>query len=89
MYGIRSYYGNKRKGNHIIISEVEHISIHNIAKYLQRNGFEISKIPVDQYGRVNPAKLESRINEKTILVSIGYASNEVGTIQPMEKICET
>ncbi len=79
---------NKRKGNHIIISEVEHISIHNIAKYLQRNGFEISKIPVDQYGRVNPAKLESRINEKTILVSIGYASNEVGTIQPMEKICE-
>ena len=78
---------NKRKGDHIIISEVEHISIHNIAKYLERNGFEISKVPVDQYGRVDPKKLENRITEKTILASIGYGSNEVGTIQPMEKIC--
>ena len=59
---------NKRKGDHIIISEVEHISIHNIAKYLERNGFEISKVPVDQYGRVDPKKLENRITEKTILV---------------------
>jgi cysteine desulfurase len=79
---------NKRKGNHIIISEVDHISVHNIAKYLVRNGFEISKVPVDQYARVDPRKLEARIKENTILVSIGYASNEVGTVQPMEKICE-
>ncbi|EFK08657.1 putative cysteine desulfurase NifS [delta proteobacterium NaphS2] len=79
---------NKRKGDHIIISEVEHISIHNIAKYLERNGFEISKVPVDQYGRVDPKKLENRITEKTILASIGYGSNEVGTIQPMETICQ-
>ncbi|MCG6877691.1 MAG: cysteine desulfurase [Deltaproteobacteria bacterium] len=79
---------NKRKGNHIIISEVEHISIHNIAKYLEKNGFEISKVPVDQYARVDPRKLESRITDKTILASIGYGSNEVGTIQPMEEICQ-
>lgn len=79
---------NKKKGNHIIISEVEHISIHNIAKYLERNGFEISKVPVDQYARVDPKKLESRITDKTILASIGYGSNEVGTLQPMEEICQ-
>ncbi|HKI49943.1 MAG TPA: cysteine desulfurase family protein, partial [Desulfobacteria bacterium] len=79
---------NRKKGNHIIISEVEHISIHNIAKYLERNGFEISKVPVDQYARVDPKKLESRITDKTILASIGYGSNEVGTLQPMESICQ-
>ena len=79
---------NKKRGNHVIISEVEHISIHNIAKYLARNGFEISKVPVDQYARVDPKKLEARIKENTILISIGYASNEVGTVQPMQEICE-
>jgi cysteine desulfurase len=79
---------NKRRGNHIIISEVEHISIINIAKYLERNGFEVTRVPVDQYARVSPKKLESRITDKTILASIGYASNEVGTIQPMEEICD-
>lgn len=77
---------NKAKGNHILISEIEHISIHNIAKYLEKNGFEVSKIPVDQYGRVNLQKLRDRITEKTILVSIGYASNEIGTIQPISEI---
>ena len=70
---------NKGKGNHIIISEVEHISILNIAKYLEKNGFTVTRVPVDQYARVNLKKLESRINERTILASIGYASNEVGT----------
>jgi cysteine desulfurase len=83
-YAIR----NKRKGNHIIISEVEHISIINIAKYLERNGFEVTRVPVDQFARVSPKKIESRITDRTILASIGYASNEVGTIQPMEEICE-
>lgn len=77
---------NKRKGNHIIISEVEHISIHNIAKYLSREGFEISKAPVDIHGRVDMRKLERRITDKTILISVGYASNEIGTIQPIREI---
>lgn len=79
---------NRRKGNHIIISEVEHISIHNIVKYLEKGGFEVTKVPVDQYGRVIPKKLRARITDKTILVSIGYASNEVGTIQPIAEIAE-
>lgn len=77
---------NKRKGNHVIISEVEHVSIHNIAKYLTQNGFEVSKVPVDQYGRVRLSKLEKRIREDTILASIGYASNEIGTIQNVQEI---
>ncbi|MBC8461367.1 MAG: cysteine desulfurase [Deltaproteobacteria bacterium] len=83
-YAIRK----KGKGNHIIISEVEHISILNIAKYLEKNGFEVTRVPVDQYARVNLKKLEARINERTILASIGYASNEVGTVQPMAEIAD-
>jgi cysteine desulfurase len=78
----------KGKGNHIIISEVEHISILNIAKYLEKNGFEVTRVPVDQYARVSLKKIEARINEKTILASIGYASNEVGTVQPMAEISD-
>ena len=77
---------NKKKGNHIIISEIEHISIHNIAKYLEREGFEISKVPVDKFGRVDLKKIERRITDNTILVSIGYASNEIGTVQPIREI---
>jgi cysteine desulfurase len=76
----------KSKGKHIIISEVEHISIHNVAKYLSRNGFEISKVPVDQYGRIIIRKLERRIRDDTILISIGIANNEIGTIQPVKEI---
>ena len=77
---------NKRKGNHIIMSEIEHISLHNIAKYLQRQGFVVSKVPVDQYGRISISKLEKRITDKTLMISIGYASNEIGTIQPIAEI---
>ena len=77
---------NKNKGNHIIISEIEHISIHNIAKHLERQGFEVSKVPVDQYGRVDIRKLERRITDRTILISVGIASNEIGTCQPINEI---
>ncbi len=77
---------NKKKGNHIIMSEIEHISIHNIAKHLDRSGFEISKVPVDKFGRVDMRKLERRITDQTILISVGYASNEIGTVQPIQEI---
>ena len=79
---------NRRKGNHIIISEIEHISIHNIAKYLQKNGFEVSKVPVDFYGIVHPDKVQEKIRDDTILISIQYANNEIGTIQPVAEIGE-
>ena len=77
---------NRDKGDHIIISEVEHISIHNIAKYLEKNGFKVSRLPVDQYGKVGIKKLASSMTPQTILISIGYASNEIGTIQPIAEI---
>lgn len=79
---------NYRKGKHIIISEVEHISIHNIAKYLEKNGFKVSKVPVDQYGIIKLDKLKSRIREDTILISIQTANNEIGTIQPVKEIAK-
>jgi len=77
---------NKQRGNHIIISEIEHISIHNIAKYLAKNEFDISKVPVDQYGKVSVNKIKDRLTDNTILISIGYANNEIGTIQPIAEI---
>ncbi len=77
---------NRSRGDHIILSEIEHISVHNIAKYLEKQGFSISKIPVDQYGRVSVKKLAARIRDKTILVSINYANNEVGTLQAAAEI---
>ena len=78
----------KKKGNHIIISEIEHISILNIAKYLERQGFEVSRVPVDQYGIVRLDKLERLVTDKTILISISTASNEVGSIQPIKEISD-
>jgi len=77
---------NKRKGKHVIISEVEHISIHNIAKFLQKNGFEVSKVPVDFYGRIKLDKLKEKIRDDTILISIQQANNEIGTIHPITEI---
>jgi len=76
----------KNKGNHIIISEIEHISIRNLAKYLERQGFKVSKVPVDQYGVINLNKLRNLIKGETILISISTASNEIGSIQPFEEI---
>ncbi|MFX1571949.1 MAG: cysteine desulfurase family protein [Promethearchaeota archaeon] len=78
----------RKKGNHIIISEIEHISILNIAKYLEREGFKVSRVPVDQYGIINLDKLERLITDKTILISIATASNEVGSLQPIKEISE-
>ena len=79
---------NRRKGDHVIISEAEHISILNIAKYLQRNGFRVTHLPIDLYGRVSPSKLRARITDETILVSVQWASSEIGTLQPIAEIAE-
>lgn len=79
---------NKRAGDHVIISEVEHISLHNIGKYLEKEDFRVTKVPPDQYGRINPQKLRSRITDETILVSVGWADSEIGTVQPIAEIAE-
>lgn len=74
------------KGNHIITSVIEHPAIINPCRYLEKLGFEISYIKVDEYGLVNPADIEKLINEKTILVSIMHSNNETGTLQPIKEI---
>ena len=79
---------NKTSGKHVIISEVEHISLHNIGKYLEKEGFKVTRVPPDQFGRIDPEKLRSRITDETILVSVCWASNEIGTVQPIPAIAE-
>ena len=77
---------NKDKGNKIVTTAIEHISIQNICKSLTREGFEIKYLPVDEYGVVNPSTLSEALDEKTILVSVNYANSEIGTIEPMDEI---
>jgi len=79
-------FANKKKGNHIIISSIEHACIMESAKWLAKNGFEITKLPVDKYGLVNPEDVRKAITSKTILVSVIHASNEIGTIEPIAEI---
>jgi len=79
---------NRRAGDHVVISEVDHISIHNLGKALEKAGFRVSKVPPDQFGRIDPEKLRKRITPETILLSVGWASNEIGTVQPVAEIGE-
>ncbi|MEM3526515.1 MAG: cysteine desulfurase family protein [Candidatus Jordarchaeaceae archaeon] len=79
-------FRNQNKGNHIIISAIEHISIINIAKYLEKFGFKTTKVGVDKYGIVQLDKLEKQIKPETLLISINYANNEIGTIEPIREI---
>jgi cysteine desulfurase len=81
-------FANKSKGNHIIISSIEHDCIMESAKWLKKQGFEITLLPVDQYGLVNPKDVEKAIKKTTILVSVIHASNEIGTIQSIKEIGE-
>ena len=77
---------NKEKGNRIITSTVEHMSVINPCKFLQKSGFEISYAPVDSYGVVDVSFIEKSIRENTLLISIQHANNEIGTIQPIEEL---
>ena len=79
-------FANKKRGRHIIISRVEHPCIMESAKWLESQGFEITRLKVDKYGFVNPKDVKKAIKKGTILVSIIHASNEIGTIQPIVKI---
>lgn len=77
---------NKDKGKHIIISSIEHPCIMESAKWLEKQGFKISKLKVDKYGLVSLEELKKLIEKDTILVSIMHANNEIGTIEPIKKI---
>lgn len=77
-----------KRGKHILISAVEHHAILHTAQWLQKQGFEVEKLPVDGEGRVLPETLEKAIRPDTILVSVMLANNEIGTIQPVKALAE-
>lgn len=79
---------NQRAGKHVITSSVEHASIYNTTAFLEEQGFEVTYLPVDPYGRISLEDLEQAIREDTILVSIMYVNNEIGAVEPIEEISE-
>jgi len=79
-------FRNREKGNHIITTAIEHMSVINVCKYLQKQGFEVTYVPVDTQGVVDVEKLKAAITDKTILISVMYANGEIGTIQPIREI---
>jgi cysteine desulfurase len=74
------------RGRHIVTSAVEHKAVLHTCQVLERRGFEVTYLPVDRYGRVDPADVDAAITDRTTLVSIMYANNEVGTLQPISEI---
>lgn len=77
---------NKSKGNHIITSRIEHKAIIETCEFLKKQGFKITYLDVDEYGLVDPEQLRKSITDKTILVSIMHANNEIGTLEPVGEI---
>ena len=77
---------HQHKGNHIITTNIEHSSISNFLKKLESEGFDVTYLPVDELGKVNPIEVENAITDKTILASIHYANSEMGVIQSIEEI---
>lgn len=81
-------HANKSKGNHIITSSIEHHAVLHTCNALEKEGFEITYLPVDENGKVSLNDVRSAIKDNTILITIMYANNEIGTIQPIKEIAE-
>jgi len=76
----------EKKGNHIITTVIEHHAVSEPAKFLQKNGFEVTFVKVDKTGLIDPIDIKKAITDKTILISVMHANNEIGTIQPISEI---
>ncbi|NFS07308.1 cysteine desulfurase NifS [Clostridium botulinum] len=81
-------YANKKKGNHIITTKIEHHAILHTAQFLEKEGFKVTYLPVDEEGFVSVEDIKNAITDETILVSVMFANNEVGTIEPIKEIGE-
>lgn len=81
-----AFEGLKKGKNHIITSKIEHHAVLHTVQYLEKKGFDVTYLDVDSQGLVNPKDVENAITEKTALVTIMYANNEIGTIEPIEEI---
>ena len=81
-------FGLRDKGNHIITTKIEHHAILNTCAYLEKNGFEVTYLDVDSEGFVSLEDIENAITDKTILISVMFANNEIGTIEPVREIGE-
>lgn len=79
-------FANLNKGKHIITSQVEHPAVTEVCKFLEKQGYDITWLPVDSFGKVNPEDAEKSIRPDTVLITIMHANNEVGTIQPINEI---
>ena len=79
-------YANESKGNHIITSPIEHHAVIESCKFLERRGFMVTYLPVDEYGLVDPSEVKKAITDKTIVISVMHANNEIGTIEPIAEI---
>ncbi len=79
-------YANEHRGNHIVTSSIEHHAVIQPLKFLEQRGFKVTYLPVDQYGMVDPQDVRKAVSEKTILISVMHANNEIGTIEPIAEI---
>ncbi len=79
-------YDNKSKGNHIITSKIEHPAVLRTCEFLEKDGFEVTYLDVDEFGTVSPADVKDAIRPETILITIMYANNEIGTVEPIDEI---
>lgn len=77
---------NRRRGEHVITSQIEHFSVLHPAKTLEKWGFKVTYLPVDKYGLIDPSQVEKAVTAETTLISIMHANNEIGTIEPIEEI---
>ena len=79
-------FAHRKKGNHIITSAIEHHAVLHTCQWLEKQGFAVTYLPVDEYGQVNPKDVEAAITDQTILISVMAANNEIGTLQPIREI---